>query len=156
MSYLFLDTSALLKLYLSELGSTWLQSFAQSRRVVVSELAFYESATAIRRRYAEGAFTQAEAYTLYVRIRRDRHLYEVVGMGGELQLDRLIAITFNLPPNMRLRALDGIHLTAAELALDFANNLIPPEPFVFVSSDRQLLQVAQVRGFIIENPEDHP
>lgn len=45
MSLLFLDTSGLLKLYLPEIGSSWLKSFITGHNIVISGLAFYESAT---------------------------------------------------------------------------------------------------------------
>jgi hypothetical protein len=61
-----------------------------------------------------------------------------------------------LPNNLRVRALDSLHITAASIAFETANNLNPPEPFVFVSSDRQLLQAAQAQGFPVENPDTHP
>jgi hypothetical protein len=41
------------------------------------------------------------------------------------------------------------------MALEDTRALTPAPPFVFVSSDAQLLRVAQAQGFVTENPEDH-
>ncbi|MEI6045056.1 MAG: hypothetical protein WCS37_11950 [Chloroflexota bacterium] len=37
MSLIFLDTSALLKLYLPEIGSSWLRSFMTGQQISISE-----------------------------------------------------------------------------------------------------------------------
>ncbi len=56
MSLLYLDTRALLKLDLPEMGSNWLKSFIQGYN---SEYALYESATVLRRHYLEGTQTRS-------------------------------------------------------------------------------------------------
>ena len=156
MTLAFLDTSALLKLYVAEIGSTWLTNFVADKQIVISELTLIESATALRRRYLEGIFTRRQAAALYARIRRHKTAYEIVIIGEERQIPRTITVAFNLPAPFRLRALDAIQLTASKIALDKANRLIPPIPLVFVSSDVQLLNVALSRGFTVENPENYP
>lgn len=72
-----------------------------------------------------------------------------------IQLNRLAQLLFNLPSGLKLRSLDSLHLLAAEIAFEDATNLMPPEPFVFVSSDIQLLRVALARGLVTQNPEDY-
>jgi len=156
VSLLFLDTSALMKLYLPELGASWIRNLVIGQQITVSELALYESATVFRRHYLEGALTRKQASSLYARLRRDSQVYQIVLLRIERQLPRVVTIAFNLPPGLRLRALDSIHLAAAQVASEQANSVVPPEPFVFVSSDRQLLHVAQFQGFATENPETHP
>lgn len=156
MAVLFLDSSALLKLYLSEKGATWLKSFVSGQQIVISELAIFETANVLRRLYVEGHYTRDETSDLIAQINRDSATYEVVPVSGSLLLNRLITTLLNLPITLRIRSLDSIHLTSALIALEAANTSIPPEPFVFVSSDVQLLRVAQAQGFVTENPEDHP
>ena len=63
-------------------------------------------------------------------------------------------MAFSLPSNLRLRALDAIQLAAANIIREAANSQSPPEPFTFISSDKQLLQVAQSQGLATQNPED--
>ncbi len=156
MSLLFLDTNALLKLYLPEIGSNWVRNAIVGNQVSISELVLYESATVLRRRYLEGSLSLPQAQLLYTQIELNSQAYDIVELRSERQLERVVAISFSLAPTLRIRALDSMQLAAAEVAEEAANRLIPPEPFVFVSSDAQLLRVAQAQGFVTENPEDHP
>ncbi len=156
MTITFLDTNALLKLYLTEKGTPWLKGFVSGQQITISELALFEVATVLRRLYTEGAFTRTQAIDLFGQLNRNSTNYQIILLGGQPQLSQLVTLLFNLPTNLRIRSLDSIHLTAAHIALQDARSLTPPEPFVFVSSDVQLLRVAQAMGFVIENPEDHP
>jgi len=156
MSVLFLDTNALLKLYLSETGSNWLRNYVKGEQITISELALFEIATVLRRRYIEGNFSRMEVIDLFGQIRIDALNYQIMPLGGVLQLDRLANLVFSLPANLRIRSLDSLHLTAATLAFEAAINETPPEIFVFVSSDKQLLGVAQAQGLATENPETYP
>lgn len=156
MAVTFLDTNSLMKLYLTELGSTWLKNYILDKVVVISELSLFESLSVGRRQHLEGRLTLIEVSDLFDIINADRLKFRILNLGGEQQFKDLSNIMLNLPTTLRLRALDGLQLVAAEIALEFANNLTPPEPFVFVSSDAQLLRVAQARGLSIENPENYP
>jgi predicted nucleic acid-binding protein len=156
MSLAFLDTNALLKLFVPERGSAWLNNFVTIQQIVISEIALFESATVLRRRYIEGTFDQIQALALLRQIRRASTNYQIIQLGGRRQQDELINIIFGLPNSLRVRALDAIQLQAAVRAYNITVTLNPPEPFVFISSDRQLLQVAQAQGFSVENPEAYP
>lgn len=68
----------------------------------------------------------------------------------------IVFLIFRIPVVLRIRSLDSIHLTAAQVAMEQAQSLTPPVTLVFVSSDAQLLRVAQAQGFTTENPEAHP
>jgi uncharacterized protein len=156
MALVFLDTSALVKLYLPEIGATWLRNFVTNKDIVISELALFESATMLRRRYVEGEFTKDASLDLLAQIVKDSLTYKIVSIGNQSHLTKLTDLAFDLPQTLRLRALDAIHLLAALVALQAANNLAVPETFTFVSSDAQLLKVAQWQDFATENPEDYP
>jgi len=156
VSLIFLDTSALLKLYLPEIGSGWLKTFITGNNLAISELALYESATVLRRRYLEGSLTLQQASTLHLNLQRESLTYITIPLGTNRQLERVIAFAFNLPSSLRLRALDAIHLAAAEITSELAKVQTPPENYIFVSADRQFLRVVQAQGFTTENPEDHP
>lgn len=156
MDYLFLDTSAFLKLYLNEAGSNWLKAFVIGKKVGVSQLVFVEVATTLGRLYREGVYTQTQVQQIYAQVRSDRYLYEVEPLGTKLQTKRVADLAFNLPVNLRIRALDGLHIAAAQTAQNRARRQRPPASFTFVSSDLQLLRVAQAQQFPVENPEDYP
>jgi predicted nucleic acid-binding protein len=156
MGLAFLDTSAVVKLYVRERGSAWIRRFVKKQKIVISELTLFEIITVLRRRHSEGEFTEKQARILINRILNDVLTFEVIKLGGNTQVDALLAQSFSLPVMLRLRALDGILMIAAAEALDFAKNSVPPEPFTFISSDVQFLRVMQHQGYTVENPEDHP
>jgi predicted nucleic acid-binding protein len=68
MALIFLDTNALLKLYLSEVGSTWLENYVAPHSVVISELALFECATVLRRKHVEGNLTKNQIIDLFVKL----------------------------------------------------------------------------------------
>ncbi|HEX2913480.1 MAG TPA: type II toxin-antitoxin system VapC family toxin [Chloroflexia bacterium] len=156
MPILFLDTSALIKLYVAEIGSNWLRHYVNGQQIAISELAFFEVANALRRRYTEGTYTRDEATDLFGQIEKGSTDYEIVALGGQLQLNRVLTLLFSLPGGQRLRTLDSLHLAAAEQVQEDASQLTPPQPLVFLSSDIQLLRAAQLLGLTTENPESHP
>jgi transketolase C-terminal domain/subunit len=110
----------------------------------------------LRRQYVEGIFNQTQAVALLRQISRASAGYQIIQLGGRRQQEEMITIIFSLPNTTRIRALDALQLQAATRAYVTAMTLVPPESFVFVSSDRQLLQTAQAQGFAIETPEAHP
>jgi hypothetical protein len=153
---IFLDSNALLKLYLPELGAGWLRNFVTNQQICISELALFEMANVVRRLYVESSLTKNEATDLITKINRESVGYDIISLGGQTQLNRLIRFLFGLPLGLRIRTLDSVHLTAAEIAREDAQNLNPPQTLVFVSSDQRLLQVDQAQGFTTENPENYP
>jgi predicted nucleic acid-binding protein len=156
MPKLYLDTSAFLKLYRAEVGSNWLKNFVIGNELIISQLTLFESANTLARLYREGFFTRLVALGLYRQIRRDSRKLTLLPLGTPQQLRRATSIAFNLTGGLRLRTLDAIQLATAIQAEEVARSLTPPVPFLFVSSDSQLLQVARSIGLVVENPEDHP
>jgi PIN domain len=150
-----LDSSALLKLYFPERGSAWIQTFVQTNHIVISELAIFEAVSTIRRRYTSGVITDVEASNIIDTINYDITGFEIVPVEASSQIQDYEDILFALPNALMVRTLDGIHLLAAVATFEAAKALTPPEPFVFVSSDAQLLRVAQAQKLPTENPEDH-
>jgi hypothetical protein len=156
MALVFLDSNALLKLYLPEIGATWLRNFVVGKQIVISELAMIESATVLRRKYLEGSYTRDEAADLYEQITVDSSNYDIIPLGSKQQLNKIVDLCFSLPVGLRLRALDAIQIAVAEIVREASVNLVPSASFTFVSADRQLVQVAQSLGLTVENPEDYP
>lgn len=156
MEIAFLDTSALLKLFFTEIGSSWLVNFVKTRQVAVSELVLFEATVSIRRKLVSGMLTKSEAYAAINKINNASGAYAIVPLGGKTLLDGVEDVIFKLHDTLVIRSLDAIHLASAVQVFDSANAATPPEPFVFVSSDAQLLRVAQAQKLPTENPEDHP
>jgi predicted nucleic acid-binding protein len=64
LSAYFVDTSALVKRYIAEIGSQWMVSWTESvtnNVIVVSEIAYVEIRSAIARRVREGSLSRVNA-----------------------------------------------------------------------------------------------
>jgi len=114
-SPVYLDTSALAKLYVAESGSATLEAALVGRRdLIVSELAVTELSSTIARRAREGDLSAAHAQRLYQRILQDC-------AGGEFRRAELTAgvhrdaerLLLGLGRRVALRAADALHLALA-------------------------------------------
>lgn len=156
MAFLYLDTSSFVKLYLVEKNSNWIRINVKGNQVIISELTLAETTNVITRLFRDGKITQHKASTILAVINRQSTNFIIIPLRIREQLGNFTSLGFSLPASLRLRTLDSIQLLAAENA---RNNIITQDPsadFTFVSSDIKLLQVAQARGFSIENPENYP
>jgi predicted nucleic acid-binding protein len=156
MNFLFLDTSAFIKLYLKEKGSRWIRRLVKSNQILISELTLAEATNVVTRLYRNGNITRRKVRSVLKSIGNKSDYIQIIPLKIEEQISLLATLGLGLPGNLRLRTLDSIQIVAAEIAKNFINSQDPAATFIFVSSDRQLLQVAQARGFTTENPENYP
>ena len=117
MVEVYLDTSALIKLYVAEAFSTEVERFvAEVDRIVISRLGMLEWHCAMARRLRTGQIT--EDYLNLARTEFTRHLAEnyfrIVPYDDTLLSDALRVLDSVNP--VPLRTLDAIHLTAARNA----------------------------------------
>jgi predicted nucleic acid-binding protein len=117
-SPVYLDASALAKIYLPERESEVLESALGGRRdLIVSDLAITEVASAMARRVREGNLPRRGAAEVYRAMLRDvvegefRHVELTAGTHREAE--RLVLATGG---SAGLRAGDALHLAAAVLA----------------------------------------
>jgi len=150
MSTLFFDSSALVKRYLTEIGSAWVaaQTTPDSNNViVVAEITRVEVAAALAARHrAAGSITRDERDRLF-RLLAQHHTTEYRAVP--------ISITvadhaMNLTQAYRLRGYDAVQLAAALSAAAVLPGL------VFVAADDDLLAAAHAEGLAAENPNQHP
>ena len=149
MSVYFVDTSALAKRYVPEVGTSWLLSWivpSAGHVVAISDLATVEMFALLARRRREGSLGAENAETLQSVFMLHLELEYVV---TPVENESLIAAS-HLVNRHPLRTLDAIHLASA---LQVARTLT--EPLTFVSADNRLLSVAASEGFAIANPNDH-
>jgi predicted nucleic acid-binding protein len=115
---LYLDTSALAKLYVAEADSDMLDAALSGRRdLLVSELAVTELTSAVARRVREGSLGAQAGRRIYSQLLRDLR-------DGEYRLVDLSAATHReaerilmaVGRQVALRAADSLHLAAAALA----------------------------------------
>lgn len=151
MTY-YLDTSALIKRYVDEVGSDWLRATLDTQpSVVIVHLTIVEVTSALMRRRREGALTPTEYTRVQNAFRSDCLCeYEMVTAVGDIidQANRLLE-------RQPLRAYDAVHLATAVVANQqlLANDLAP---LTFLSADDRLNKAASAEGLTIDNPNHYP
>lgn len=156
MAFLFLDTSAYLKLYQPELGSGWIRNLIRTNQIFISELALAETTNTITRLFREGVISRQTVSGILVSISSKNSNIEIIPLDVENQIGTLATLGLSLSANLRLRTLDALQLIGADIAKTRVLAQDPTADFTFVSADIKLLQVAQSQGFVTENPENYP
>jgi predicted nucleic acid-binding protein len=156
MDKIVMDTSAFFKLYQVERGSAWLKNFVVGKEISISRLVLYECGNTLARLSREGVYTKSQGVGTYQQIRQDSLSHIIVPIDAPEVLDKSIDIAFDIPPNLRLRTLDSIHLATALIAQEATKTLNPTPLFTFITADAQLVRTAQHFGLTVENPENHP
>lgn len=107
---LYLDTSALVKLYAEEPGREEVEHAVQEASVVaVSEIGYVEACSALARKEREGSFSTDEHDEAVAQLQQD---YREVYLSRPLTGD-LIARAGGLARKHALRAYDAVHMTTA-------------------------------------------
>ncbi len=153
MAIYFLDTSALIKRYISEPGQAWILSLCnlvEGHDLYISQAALVEVIAAICRRAREQSISTTERDRLIAVFRQDStESYNIWPVTTDLYTQ-----AGDLCRSHRLRAYDAVQL-ACVLALHqytVANQVLAP---IFVCADIGLLDCAGVEGLQIENPNNH-
>jgi predicted nucleic acid-binding protein len=137
-SPVYLDTSALAKLYVQEAGSDDLDSALIGRRdLLISELALTELTSAIARRVREGEIEASIARRIYQQLFRDVRAgeYKLLDLTSAThrEAERLLLTMGRHAP---IRAGDSLHLATAALA----------DARTFVTYERQMHAVTSALG----------
>jgi predicted nucleic acid-binding protein len=150
----YLDTSALLKRYLVEMGSGWLRRTlapAHELVIVTTRLLVVELISALNRRVREGTVTTHDYMRLSGRFRDDcRSAYHLIALD-----DAIISMACALLERHPLRAYDAVHLATALTV----HQLLAREEgvdFVFLSADDRLNNAASAEGLAVDNPNHYP
>lgn len=154
MSIAYLDTSALVKQYVAEVGSDWVKallSFDRTPTVFTSHITAVEATCAFARRRREGALSLEDHATVLTAFDYDlKYRYNLVDVDpAVVNLARQLA---NRHP---LRAYDAVQLATAWLANQELTSAGQP-PLTFVCADEGLVAVAQAEGLLTDNPKNHP
>lgn len=150
----YLDTSALLKQYVDEVGSDWLRRalFTSKHKVVIvsTYLLVAEVISALNRRVREGAVTPRDYTRLSGCFRDDcLDIYHLIAFD-----DAIIDLACTLLERHPLRAYDAVHLATAS---SINQRLVEAgEPaLTFLSADDRLNDAAAAEGLMVDNPNDH-
>jgi predicted nucleic acid-binding protein len=150
----FADTSALIKFFVDEVGSTWMRSLldpATSNTVSIAKITIAEMDSALARRAREGTISISERdQTQKKFLAAVRSEYSTINLTINVLLRTRKVLNAHA-----LRAADAIQLASALRAntqLINAGN----SPIVFLSADDHLLFAAANEGLQADNPNRHP
>lgn len=145
----YLDSSALVKRYVTETGSVWVQGLCRNAEnaVFISELALVEvgSALARRKQRQEISDEQRQEY-LEVFVHDCAESYHLIPAGLPI-IERGLTLT----QQHFLRGYDAVQLACALTANDVLTAAELP-PLTFVSADDDLLDAAAAAGLRTDNP----
>jgi uncharacterized protein len=142
----FLDSSALLKRYISEAGSSWIQSLtaeSADNLVIVAQITWVEIHSALARRQREGSLNANQVnQILEVFCYEFDNQYQKVGL-----LPAVMQMAGQLVSRHPLRAYDAVQLASA-LCIMPEISQIDTATFTFVTADDRLLVAAQAENLI--------
>ncbi len=154
MPFYQMDSSAAVKLYVSEVGSTWIRALVDpttGNTISIAEITRAEIGSALARRVREGLLTQATC----VRLVQTSEANCLVRFRSVPTGNGIVKIAVDLAQRHPLRAYDAIQLaTALHVNRDLTVHRLPAR--VFASGDDRLLAAAQAEGLATDNPNDHP
>ena len=150
----FLDSSALIKRYVVEIGSPWIKTLTDSQTgnsLLLVRITWVEVLSAFARRQREGGITAAEVAALIAKFRSEfNSRYRVIEVDRAL-VERAGELIVQYP----LRAYDAVQLASA-LRVQSLLTSMPETQLIFVSADNRLLDIAQSAGLAIDNPNNYP
>jgi predicted nucleic acid-binding protein len=150
MRHYFFDSSGLVKRYIAEVGSAWVQSLCApdaNNTLYLSRITGAEVIAAIFRRQRMGDLLAEDAQAVSRRFREDfRQAYRVIEVTAEI-----VERAMDLAETRALRGYDAVQLATA-LHLHRIRRELDLPPLVFVSADEDLNAVAEAEGLHAENP----
>jgi len=150
----YLDASALVKRYIVEDGTAWVEALCadeENHAIAIADVGLVEVAAAFAAKRRGHFITSAEYDRVLANLVQDaQQRYQLVGIGQSI-VDNGIQLT----RRQKLRGYDAIHLACA-LALNapLLENGLPP--LTFVSADNDLLAAAAAEGLPTDNPNNYP
>ena len=151
MSFLYLDTSALLKAIVPERGSDALNSAVRAADgIATSRLVIPEAESALNRLLREGKIDKARLERLRGQVFIYLGLLKLLSIDNQLldEAAKLIQRHVDVP----IRTLDSLHIATARRWRRIVAGSV-----VLASSDQRLLLIAQAEGFAIFDPRNpHP
>lgn len=154
MSDYFFDTSALLKRYVPETGSAWVNALtdpSSGNTVHIVQITEVEIVSAFTRRAKGGGLSTTDATAAIAQFRLDEAAeYEIVAVTSTL-----ISSAATLAEGYALRGYDAVQL-AAVLEVHNVLMALGVGPLTLVSADTELNVAATAEGLMVEDPNGHP
>ena len=154
MAVYYLDTSALAKRYVLEVGTTWMLGItdqATGQDVYVVRITGPEMIAALFRKARAREVTRQDTLRAATNFKADfTNQYHILEVTPGLT-DRAMT----LAQQHSLRGYDAVQLAAAA-ELHILRNGMGLTPLTFVSADTALNRAAQSEGLAVDDPNSHP
>jgi hypothetical protein len=149
----YFDSSALVKRYMAETGSAWVQARCNDpvRTIATVDLSRIEVAAAFAAKFRGKFITQTEYQEARTKLVADAQKRYLLIPATTQRVDEAIELT----ARHKLRGYDAVHLACA-LHLNRALLEDDLPPLTLVAADDDLLKAAQTEGLETENPYHHP
>ena len=153
MSTYYADSSALVKRYVTETGSAWVQALCNPEEghvIALSHIGLVEIAAALGVKHRQGLLAASVRDGLLRDLQRDgRDQYWLIDTDQEI-----VIYAIELTRRQKLRGYDAVHLACALFLQETLSNHGLPAPILF-SSDIELLTAAQIEGLMTDDPNAH-
>jgi uncharacterized protein len=154
MASYFFDSSALVKYYVNEVGSVWVEALIDAQppnEITIAQITGVEVVAAVARRVRAGVTSATDAAAVIQLFRGDlRSQFEVIPLTAQL-----VGEAMNLAELHRLRGYDAMQLAVA-VAFETQLTARGVGPLTLISSDVELNQAAQAEGILTDDPNLHP
>jgi len=154
MGIYFIDSSALVKRYINEVGSTWILGLftpTLNNEIFIAAITSVEIVAAITRAERGKRISTSDALMVRAQFKNELQIeYQVIEI-----TENIIMAGMMLAETYGLRGYDAIQLSVGYTVntLCISSGLAP---IVFVSADNELNVAASNEGLIVENPNKQP
>ena len=154
MAAYFFDSSALVKYYVNEIGSDWVEYLIDAQppnEIAIAQITGVEVIAALSRRVRMGTISATAAAATIGTFRNDFQTKFTVLALTTLLLEEAM----DLAELHRLRGYDATQLAVA-LDLEAEMTTDGVGPLTLISADLELNQAAQAEGLLTDDPNLHP
>ena len=152
MGHHYFDSSALVKRYVAETGTNWINglcAIAAGHTLYTVRISGAEIVAALFRRAREGALAVSDAQSAATQFKADfRNRYQIVEI-----TERLIDLAMTMARSILYA--DMTLFLAAALELQTARDIVSLSAITFVCADDKLNVAAVAEGLLVENPNTY-
>jgi predicted nucleic acid-binding protein len=154
MGAYFCDASGIVKRYVPEVGSAWVQALADpaaGHELFLARITRVEVTAAITRRSRGGMLAGVSAPAILAQFRHDAdHQYNIVEVAPAL-----LAEAETLAETHGLRAYDAVQFAVAR-EVQVRRLALGLPGVILISADRELNAAATAEGLPVDDPNHHP
>lgn len=153
MTTYYVDSSALVKRYVNETGSDWIQALcipAAGHTLALAHIGLVELAAALAMKVRQGTLDTTMRDALLRDVQHD-----AAAQYWLIDIDQAIVVrAMVLTHDYKLRGYDAVHLASALFLRDTLQGHGLSAPVV-LTADLELLDAAQAEGLLTEDPNQH-